>query len=162
MSSSQLDTSRLLRESIPVAAILSFWLFFGRFVHPIIANGLLRAGVVMALLYTVGRGISLTQAVQSTAQTRDIRDTIKENIHVAIPAGAWFLVAALVYQVEDFWNTFALPGLDTSPADYIALVFTGAGVAVVLLYAIATGLSRLNRSEFRKKNDGNTVSSGDD
>lgn len=135
---------RLLRESAPVAAILLFWVVFARFANPIIAAGLHRAGVVMALLYTVVRGVTLARARSSAVRPTDLRGVLRENARVLIPAGAWFLAAQLVYVIEDLWRVSDLPGAFTSPADSIAFALTGAGVAVVLLYAVVVGSSRVD------------------
>ncbi|WP_458190544.1 hypothetical protein [Haladaptatus sp. NG-WS-4] len=52
MTSSPLDTRKLLRESTPVVAILLFWLVLTEFTHSIVSTGFLRAGVVMAMQKT--------------------------------------------------------------------------------------------------------------
>ena len=114
--------------------ILLFWTVLGTFVRVDVATGLLRAGVVMALLYAVVRGVGLARTAPATPQPRDVRALLRENARVALPAGAWFLAAHLTYVVAGLWDAFRLPGLFTSPADEFAFVFVGTGVATVLLY----------------------------
>lgn len=138
-----LDSRRLVLESAPVAVILLFWISISSFVRPVIATGLLRAGVIMALLYTVVRGLRIAKIQPLTDQPADIEGILRENVRVALPAGIWFLSAHAIFVVEHIWDTFGIPGLFTSPAEGLAFVFTGTGVASVLLYAIAIGVSRV-------------------
>lgn len=133
-------TRRLLRESVPVAAILLFWLVLAVPVRPSISAGLIRAGIVMAILHTVVRAVVLVQELPPATQARDLEGILRENVGVAIPAGAWFLSAEIVYVVEGLWDTLGIPGAFTSPADGLAFVLNGTGVAVVLLYAIWVAL----------------------
>lgn len=144
---SPLDSGRLLRESAPVAAILLFWLVPAAVVQPVVANGLVRAGVVMALLYTVVRGVDLARHAPSTPAPETVEELVRENLRVAIPAAAWFALASAVYFVAHVWTLLGIPGAFTSPADGLAYVFTGAGVAVVLLYAIVVGITRVSNPE---------------
>lgn len=140
---SPLDTRRLLRESAPVAVILLFWVVLSSIAQPVIATGLLRAGIIMALLYIVVRGVTLAQTHPATSSPDDLEGILRENVRVAIPAGIWFLATHLVFFIEHVWDMFGIPGVATSPANGIAYIFTGAGVAAVLLYAIAVGLPRI-------------------
>lgn len=140
---SPVDTRRLLHESAPVAVILLFWVCLSSFVRPTIAAGLLRAGMIMALLYTVVCGVRLARAQPPTPQPSDLEGILRENVRILLPAGAWFLVAQLVYLIEHMWDLLGIPGWDTSPAEGLSFVFIGTGVAVVLLYAIAIGLPRV-------------------
>lgn len=150
---SPLDTRHLLRESAPVAIILLFWVVLSSIVRPAIATGLLRAGVIMALLYTVVRGVTLTQIHSPLPQPEDLEGVMRENVRVALPAGVWFLTAHLVYVIEDVWNALGIPGLHTSPAGGLAFVFIGTGVAVVLLYAISVGIPRVRGNTLKRGND---------
>lgn len=157
-----LDTRRLLRESAPVAVILLFWTVPGSFVRVDVATGLLRAGVVMALLYTAVRGVGLARTTPPTPQPRDVRALLRENARVALPAGAWFLAAHLTYVVEGFWDSFGLPGLFTSPAEELGFVFVGTGVATVLLYALAVGLPRVREGSTDGRGGSATAVPADD
>lgn len=138
-----LSTRRLLQESAPVVVILLFWTVLSWLVRYDIAAGFVRAGVIMALLYTVVRGVSLARRTPTAPQPDDIEGLLRENVHVALPAGGWFLAAHLVYFIEGLWDLFGIPGVFTSPAADLSFVFIGAGVAVVLLYAISVGLPRV-------------------
>lgn len=143
---STLDTRDLLRESTPVAIILLFWVVLSSVVIHSITNGLLRAGVIMALLYTVVRGVTLARTHQPTPQLDGLEGVLRENVRVALPAGVWFLAAHLVYSIETLWNRLGILGSVTFFADLLSFIFTGAGVAVVLLYAISVGLPRVRDS----------------
>lgn len=159
---SPLDTRRLLRESAPVTVILLFWVVLSSVVRPTIATGLLRAGVIMALLYTVVRGVALARTHQPTPQPDDLEGILRENVRVALPAGVWFLAAYLVYFIEQVWDVLGIPGWDTSPAEGLAFVFVGAGVAVVLLYAISVGLPRVRGNAPATGNDTTGAAPADD
>lgn len=150
---SSLDTRRLLRESAPVAVILLFWVMLASFVPAEIATGLVRAGVVMALLYTIIRGLAIAQIHEPTRQPTDVEGILRENVRVAIPAGIWFLAAQAIYLVEQIWDMLGIPGWDTSPAGELAFVFVGTGVAAVVLYAISVGLPRVRGIESTRGDD---------
>lgn len=150
---SAIDTRRLLRESLPVAVILLFWVVLASFTPAEIATGLLRAGVVMALLYTIVRGLAIAETLEPTRQPTDVEGILRENVRVAIPAGVWFLAAQAIYLVEQLWDMFGIPGWDTSPAGEISFVFVGTGVAVVVLYAISVGLPRVRGIESTRAGD---------
>lgn len=155
------DTRRLLRESAPVAAILLFWLVLSVPARPSISAGLIRAGIVMALLYSVVSGGMLAQEYPPATRATEIRGILTENVRVAIPAGAWFLSGQVVYEVQDLWDTLGIPGAFTSPADGLAFVVNGAGVAVVLIYAIWVGLPYV-RGEISPEDAEQSVTPGAD
>ena len=159
---SSLDTRDLLRESTPVAIILLFWVVLSSVVIHSIANDLLRAGVIMALLYTVVRGVTLARTHQPTSQPDDLEGILRENVRVALPAGVWFLVAHLVYFIETLWDRFGIPGSVTFAAEGLEFIFIGAGVAVVLLYAISVGLPRVRGNTPNKGNDMTGTAPADD
>lgn len=160
---SPVNIRRLFQESAPVAVILLFWVGLSSFVRPTIAAGLLRAGMVMALLYTVVCGVRLARTQPPTPQPDDLEGILRENVRVLLPAGAWFLVAQLVYLIEHMWDLFGIPGWDTSPAEGLSFVFIGTGVAVVLLYAISIGLPRVRGhvSSIRDDEAGSTTLTDD-
>lgn len=137
------DTRRLLRESSRVAVILLFWLALSVPARPSISAGLIQAGILMAILYSVIRGVMLAQEYPPAIQTTDLKGIFIQNVRIAIPAGAWFLSGQIIYEVQDLWDTLGIPGAFTSPADGLAFVLNGAGVAVVLIYAIWVGLPYL-------------------
>lgn len=138
-----LDSRRLIRESAPVAVILLFWISISSVVRPEIATGLLRAGIIMALLYTVIRGLTIAETHPSTDPPTNVEEILRENVRAAIPAGVWFFLAHAVFVVEHIWDTIGIPGVGTSPAGDLAFVFIGTGVAAVLLYAISVGVPRV-------------------
>lgn len=66
--------------------LLLFWVVPGSVVRVDAATDSLRAGVVMALLYTVVRGAGLARTTPSTPQPRDVRALLRENARVALGA----------------------------------------------------------------------------
>lgn len=136
---------RLLEESAPVAVILAFWAVLASVVpNTPSETGLLLAGVAMALLYVVSRGFALRGAYGQSERPTDWEETLRENVRVALPAGVWFLAGFLVVRVfrQLRWWTFHITGwhVEIAPEQIFAFAFSGAGVAAVLLYAIAIGL----------------------
>lgn len=133
------DTRRLLRESIPAAVILLFWLALSVPVRPSISAGLSQAGIIMTILYTVVRGVMLGQEFRPISQTTGLKGILRENVRVTFPAGAWFISAQIVYEIEGLWDTLGIPGAFTSPADGLVFVLNGAGIAVVVIHAVWVG-----------------------
>lgn len=146
-------TRQLLRESTPVAAILLFWVALSTPVEPSISEWLIRAGIIMAILYTVVRSVILAQEQGPITQATHLQGLLEENVRVALPAGVWFLSAQLVYVVEGLWDMLGIPGTFTSPADGVAFVLNGTGIAVVLLYAIWVGLPYVRGEIPAKENE---------
>jgi len=141
----KLDTRKLLAESAPVAVILAFWALLADFVPALIETGLLVTGVVMALFYVVSRGVILRGDYGQSERPTDLDETLRENVQVALPAGVWFLAAFLLVSIgrQLLLLTYRFTGLnvvDVVPVDAFAFAFTGAGIAVALLYAIVIGL----------------------
>lgn len=156
------DTRRLLRESAPVAVILLFWTTLSSIAHPIVASGLHRAGLIMALLYTVIRGVALARNHTPTSPPVTITGILRENVRVVIAAGAWFVAAELVYVIRRLWEDLNLPGAFTSPAEALAFVLVSAGVATILMYAIAVGLPRVRNTGTVTGNGTTGATSADD
>lgn len=148
-----LTTDNLLRESSPVAVILLFWVALASLATSTIATGLLGAGLIMALLYTIVRGVALAETRQAASQPDDLSGILLENVRVALPAGVWFLVARLVSLLEWLLVTAGVPSSVTSLVADAPFAFVGAGVAVVLLYAISTGLTRVGNTAPNSGND---------
>lgn len=135
---------RLLRESAPLAAVVGFWVIFSWFGRdPDIATGIRYAGVVMGLLYAVVRGVRLADTTSPTPVLDGPADLLRENTRVAVPAGLWFLAAALSGFVAELWNQYVGVGLFVSPVQSLSFVLTVTGVLTVVLYAVAVGSSRI-------------------
>lgn len=149
-----LDSRRLVQESAPVAVILLFWMSISWFVRPVIATGLLRAGMIMAVLYTVVRGLSIANTLPPTNQPTEVEGILRENVRAVLPAGVWFLLAHAVFVVEGIWDMLGIPGVGSSPAEGLAFVFIGAGVASVLLYALSLGVPRIRATTTIDDGDG--------
>jgi hypothetical protein len=141
-----LPPKRLAAEGLPVAATLLFWTAASWLLalDPTTAGAVRDAGVVMATLHVIVRGISLAPRV-SPPSVRDAGSVLRENARVAVPAGAWFVAAAAVHLIAQLWTDLRAPGLFVSSAEPIAFVLAGAGVGVVGLYAVAVATTVVRR-----------------
>jgi len=124
---------RLALEAVPVAAILLFWNLLAGIAHFQNVGGPVgTAGVVMAALYVVLRGISLSSDVLPPA-TDNVAAILYQNALLALPAGAWFVAAMAVGAVEIYVEEF------TWIFSSVRTALGGAGLGVVGLYAVAAG-----------------------
>jgi len=141
-----LPPKRLAAEGLPVAATLLFWTAASWLLtlDPTTAGAVRDAGVAMAALHVVVRGVSLAPRV-SPPPVRDVGAVLRENARVAVPAGGWFAAAAVVHLIGQLWTDVGAPGLFVSPAEPVAFVLAGAGLGVVGLYAVAVGTTVLRR-----------------
>ena len=134
------DTRFLLRESAPVVAILVFW----GVASSILRSQLFLAGLLMALLYTISRGLVLAESSQPPSQSTGISGILRENVRVAVPAGLWALLSQLVTVP---FNLDILPitllEIAETVVGGIELGFSWGSVAVVLLYVIGVGVPRV-------------------
>lgn len=144
-----LDARRLLRESFPVAVILAFWTLLSLLAMvPWLGWGLRVAGLVVAGQYVWIEGVQLADAVSPASRPADVSEravvALRENVHVLLAAGAWFLVAlvpGVVVRVLEFAGVIRRPAI--FGLEPVTFVLTATGVATVSLYAIAVGRSRL-------------------
>jgi hypothetical protein len=128
----------LVREGIPIAAILLFWNLLavvGQTQH--VGESVGSAGIVMAALYVVVRGVSLSDEVLPP-MTGDVRGIVYENALLAVPAGAWFLSAILVSKLAELIFRYV-----PSFVSVFVSSLAGAGLGVVGLYAVAAGYRTL-------------------
>lgn len=85
-----LDIDRLYRESVPIAIILAFWVLLSWIGSTQgLGAGLRLAGIVMALLYTGVRGVTLARTRPATPQPTSIAAVLRENGRVLVSAGGW-------------------------------------------------------------------------
>lgn len=122
------DVKRLLQEGVPIAAVLLFWTALSLFTDSPVAGGLRYAGVVMAALYVVVRGVELAGSFPVVGAPETPGELLLENASVAVSASLWFAGAVVAYAVF---------------LDPLGFVLTGTGVGTVLLYAVAVGLPRV-------------------
>lgn len=131
------DVRLLLRESTPAVAILILW----GILSSILRSRLFLAGLLMALLYTVVRGLTLAESYQPPSRSSDTRGVLQENVRVAVPAGLWALLSQLASSPFAFDNLpLALSGITETVVSGVALGLSWGGVAVVLLHVIAVGV----------------------
>jgi hypothetical protein len=139
---SPLSVPRLLRESLPIAVVLLFWTILS---WPLptpgaVAGPMRTAGVAMAALYVVVRGIALADGTTPPA-LEDAATLVRENARVFVAAAAWFLAAGLVDAGGGLWDALDFPGLFTSPVDTLASAFVLTGLGTVALYAVTVGVA---------------------
>ena len=133
------DTWFLLRESAPVVAILIFW----GVVSSVLRSQMFLAGLLMAFLYTILRGLVVAESYQPPSRSTDISGILRENVRVAVPAGLWALLSQLVTVP---FNLDILPPalleIAKTVVGGIELGLSWGSVAVVLLYVTAVGVPR--------------------
>lgn len=128
-----LPPRRLIREGVPVAAILLFWNLLAGIAHFQNVGGTVGdAGVIMAALYVVVRGVSLSSEVFPPV-TGDVEAVLYENARLAVPAGVWFVGAMAVGALEAHIHEF------TWIISSVKMALAGGGLGVVTLYAVAAG-----------------------
>jgi hypothetical protein len=137
-----LTARALLRESLPVVAVLFFWSVLSWPTIPGVDDALRTAGLAMVALYVVVRGVSLSRHVSAPVFS-DVASVLRENVRAALPAAGWFVAAHLVAALESLWQGVGLPGLFTSPRGALVRLFALTGVATVGLYAVAVGTAAL-------------------
>lgn len=132
-----LPPRRLAREGIPIAVILLFWNLLAVVAEQHEVGGAVRnAGFVMAALYVVVRGAGLASETVGPA-TGDPKAVLAENVRLAVPAGAWFVGAVLVFALDANLYRYH-PSL---VATVVGSALAGAGLGVVGLYAVAAGFA---------------------
>ncbi|WP_247005696.1 hypothetical protein [Halorientalis litorea] len=145
-----IEPERLFRESVPVAAVLLFWNALAVVANAeTVAFGFRLAGVVMALLYVGSRTEALVRDPPHTPV--DIEGHLRENVAVLVAAGAWFLAALVVGVLSPFGR-----GIGRLVRALLLFPLSGAAVAVVLLYALPTGLGRVRGTSGRDGPDPET------
>ena len=141
------EPERLFRESVPVAVVLLFWNALAVVANPeTVALGFRLGGVVMALLYVGSRTEALVRDPLHTPV--DLEGHLRENVAVLVAAGAWFLAALVVGVLSPFAG-----GITRFVRALLLFPLSGAGVAVVLLYALPTGLGRVRGTTGRDDPD---------
>lgn len=134
-----LPPREFVREGVPIAAILLFWGALSWLTpNPDIAASVRDAGVVMAGLYAVRRGVALSSAAVP-GETGDLGTVLYANVRVAIPAGVWFLAAAAVSVFAQYRSGY--PVLPVPFASTLVRASAGAGLGVVALAAVAVAVS---------------------
>lgn len=139
--------ARLYRESAPAALVLFLWALPSTDAFGAVDGALLLAGAAMALLYVVNRGLSLAGELAVRPAPEKASEHVRENLHVAGAAAGWLLASVVVSVVADA-SSHALPAALRSARllehvlGAVAFGLAGGGVATVLLYAVAAGVSR--------------------
>jgi hypothetical protein len=139
---SPFTTEDLLREGVPILAILVVWTATTGLLEVVLAPmGFVNlAALVVAGLYAVVRGRQLTDRVEPVFQVPDLERTVRTAVRPLLPALVWFLLAGPANRagaaplVGEFLDAFRAPA---------AFVLAGTGVVTVLLFAVATGSATL-------------------
>jgi hypothetical protein len=142
--------SRLLVESLPIAAVLLAWTVLSWLMPGGALTAAARdAGAVLAGLYAVVRGVQLAATVSGdvapgAVRSDDIASAVLDTLGATVPAvlagGAWLVAGAILYPVESVYRLFPLGGVFASPLGSLVSVCAGTALGVVLLYAVAVGL----------------------
>lgn len=141
---SSLSPSRVFADSLPIAAILLFWVLVSWLgAHPLLGRGARIAGLVMALTYAIVRGITSAPHARSPSALADVGSVLRINGLALLAAVGWFIGARVVILAEQVWSELALPGVFVSPADGLVFAFTATGVVTIVLYAVTLGTAIL-------------------
>ncbi|WP_276302311.1 hypothetical protein [Halorussus lipolyticus] len=164
-----LQPRRLIREGLPIAAILTFWNLLAVVASEQQVGGPVgAAGVVMAALYVLVRGVALSSEVLPP-MTGDVKGVLYENASLAVPAGAWFLAGIATNALGELLFAYGPPSFVSTLASSLG----GAGLGVVAIYAVAAGSRTLDtgrvdgrppanrESESRDGTDGDGASADD-
>jgi len=139
-----LGPRRIVRESVPLAAIVLLWTVLSVLAsHPLVGQGLSVAGIAVGLLYALRRGADLAGTASGLA--RDTRGLLEQSLRIALPALVWFLLARALFLLRGLWDQLALPGAFVSPAETLGFALTVTGVLTVVLQAVAIGLAGSER-----------------
>lgn len=141
-----IPTSRLVVESAPAAIVLLFWTLVASLFPEPVAGSVRFAGVVMATLYVVVRGVHLAGTIELAELPTVPGELLSENLHVAAAAGVWFVAGILLPGLRPLAHLVSLEMAADVAArfvDPLAFVFGTTGVATVGLYATAAGLQRV-------------------
>lgn len=142
--SPQPTAKRLVRESLPIAGVFSFWIVLSWVgVESAVATAVRLIGIVMATAYALRRGVELADAFPAG------RTAFEINLAVALAAGVWLLAALLAgVIVEPVVDAVLGPsnvgGFGVFPVDSIQFVTVGTAIATAGLYATATAVSTLS------------------
>jgi hypothetical protein len=135
---------RIFVDSLPIAAILLFWVVISWLgTHPLLGRSARIAGLVMALTYAIVWGITSASHTRSPPEFAGLGSVLRVNGHALLAGVGWFVVARLVLFAEQLWNELAFPGAFTSPAEGLAFAFTATGVVTIVLYAVTLATSIL-------------------
>lgn len=135
--------ARLYRESAPAALVLFLWALPARGIFQPLGEVFVLAGSAMVLLYVGVRGVALAESNVAREPPDTAGEHLRENAYVAAAAAGWLLASTLVHA-----RTYLVPHhLSVAPVRYgldaASVGLAGGGVAAVLLYAVAAGVSRL-------------------
>ncbi len=142
-----LEPHQLLRDSLPIAVILTLWMIldiiFFQVIFLPLPGGFRWGGIVMALLYVVVKGVQRGREISAPTPT-DIRGILIENAQVLLVAGVWFVLAGIYYEFSHYrWVLGPLWFLIPSTA-LGSFVFAATGVLTVVYCAVALGKARVS------------------
>jgi hypothetical protein len=142
--SSHLSVRRLIREGDPIAMIVFFWALLASIsTYPLVSTGLRVAGLLMALLYALVRGVHLSRDVSPGSPPTEHGALLKENARVLGAAGAWFLTAVIFRLAVQFGPPHGVRLIDIV-LDALFFTLPVTGVYTVILHVIVVGVSRLS------------------
>jgi hypothetical protein len=145
--SAPLGSRRVLRESVPIAALLLLWTVLSWLAfEPFVSWAVRTTGAVVAAGYVVVCGVRLGREAAPFVDD-DALSVLGQNVYVALAPAAWFLTAVLVPVAADLWELFGLPGLFVSPAGDLVRVCALSGLGTALLLVVAGATAALGDTE---------------
>jgi hypothetical protein len=140
-----LTPTRALRESLPIAGVLLFWMVLSWFAfEPFVSWTVRAAGGLAALAYVVVRGVRLGEEA-SPLVVDDIASVLGQQVRLAPAPVVWFVAGVSIPAVADLWDLLGLVGLFVSPADDLVWVCALVGVGTALLLVVAGSAAALDR-----------------
>jgi hypothetical protein len=152
-----LPVRRALTESVRIAAILGAWSLLSALATAFdtLQIGITLAGLVMAILFVLVRGVALAREAPPAYDDPDVKGVLTENGRAMLAAGPWFVLAIVARVLQEV--TYVLRGVAPDPTsplqisitvifDVLAatgLAFAATGVLTVALVAVATGTRAL-------------------
>jgi hypothetical protein len=143
-----LDARTLLRESVPLAVVVSVftalsWLAGG----PALGTALRYAGVALAFGYVLVQSRALAETIDATALPRSPGAVAASTLTPILGAGAWFLAARLLPVLGTGWDALGLPGAFVNPTPALQFGTAATGFLTVVLYTAVFARTRLTEGE---------------
>ncbi|MCU4798819.1 hypothetical protein OB920_00320 [Halobacteria archaeon HArc-gm2] len=134
-----LDVSRrFLEDGTRLVTILGFWAAVGFLFPPVGQSFVTNAGTVMALLYAAIRGVTIAEHAAPAYSDPTPKGVLRDNATALFAAGPWLLVAWLVVTLPWVHGEYVGQFLRL-----VAFAFGWTGVAIVVMYAVSTGIAAL-------------------
>lgn len=139
-----LSIRRVLTESVSIAVVLLAWGLLSAVAYGAsVQLGIQVAGLVMAGLYAIVRGVSLAADASPAYVDSDVANVLRENGRAMLAGLPWFALAfALEFLVRSVLHLEIVrsgPALVRTVFPTLVQAFAFTGALTVLLVAVATG-----------------------